>query len=67
MYIPKLFAEDRPEILHDCMVRHPLATLVTLGPDGLEANPLPLIHDPAPREGAPHGERAAEAVGGTGR
>lgn len=42
MYIPSHFAEDRPEVLHALMRRHPLATLVTLGASGLVANHIPL-------------------------
>jgi transcriptional regulator len=34
------------------MTRHPLATVVTLGADGLDANHLPLLHQADP---APHG------------
>lgn len=43
MYLPTHFAEDRPEVLQALMRAHPLATLVTFGPDGLMANSLPLL------------------------
>ena len=43
MYIPPQFREDRPEILHEAIRRIGLATLVTQGAAGLEANHLPLI------------------------
>ena len=50
MYLPAHFEETRVEVLHDLMRVHPLATLVTLTTDGLEANHIPLeIHpEPAP-------------------
>lgn len=50
MYIPKQFDEPRTEVLHALMRTRPLATLVTHGPDGLEANhiPLHLAPEPAP-------------------
>ncbi len=43
MYRPAMFREDRPEILHALMRAHPLATLVTAGSQGLEANLLPFL------------------------
>lgn len=43
MYQPRSFEETRPEILHALMRARPLATLVTLTADGLEANPVPLL------------------------
>lgn len=42
MYRPDHFEEIRPEALRDLIRRHPLATLVTLGANGLEANHIPL-------------------------
>ncbi|WP_418317303.1 FMN-binding negative transcriptional regulator [Piscinibacter sakaiensis] len=45
MYQPRHFEERRPEVLHRLMVDHPLALLIHHGPDGLAANPLPLLHD----------------------
>jgi transcriptional regulator len=48
MYLPSHFEEKRPEVLFDLMAKHPLATLVHVDPGGLEANHLPLLHDPAP-------------------
>jgi len=41
MYIPSHFAESRPQVLLDIIANHPLGTLVTYGPNGLEANHLP--------------------------
>lgn len=42
MYLPKHFAEPRVEVMHELMRAHPLATLVTLSSDGLDANHIPL-------------------------
>lgn len=50
MYVPPHFAEDRLPVLFDAMRRARLATLVTLGADGLEATPLPLLLDEAEGE-----------------
>ena len=45
MYNPAHFAETRPDVLHAFMRSHPLATLVTNGPDGPEAVHLPVFLD----------------------
>lgn len=45
MYLPKHFAETDLRVLHDLMRAHPLATLVSHGPDGLNANHVPLQLD----------------------
>jgi transcriptional regulator len=47
MYVPPQFAEDRLDVLQDAMRRTGLANLVTVGPDGLIASPLPLMLDAA--------------------
>jgi transcriptional regulator len=47
MYVPPAFAEDRLPVLHEAIRRTSLATLVTFGPDGLLATPLPLLLDAA--------------------
>lgn len=53
MYVPRTNAEDRPEVLADLIRAHPLATLVSTGPNGeLWATHLPVIYDPAR---GPHG------------
>lgn len=52
MYLPKHFAVSDPARLHDLMRAFPLATIVTHGPDGLEANHVPLLLD---TEAGPHG------------
>jgi transcriptional regulator len=43
MYIPKHFAEDDVAEMHALMRARPLATLVSHGADGLNANHLPLL------------------------
>jgi transcriptional regulator len=50
MYIPHHFREERSHVLQELIRTHSLATLVTLGPEGLLANHLPMILDiePAP-------------------
>jgi transcriptional regulator len=47
MYNPPQFREERIEVLHDFIREHPLATLVTTGYNGLEANHVPMILDAA--------------------
>jgi len=46
MYVPPQFREDRLEVLHAAMESAPFANLVTMGADGLDATPLPLLLDP---------------------
>ena len=41
MYRPPAFREDRKEVLHEAIRRHPLATLITRGQSGLVANVVP--------------------------
>ena len=45
MYLPKHFAETDIGVMHGLMRTHPFATLVTQGPDGLDANHIPLQLD----------------------
>jgi transcriptional regulator len=45
MYVPKHFAEERIDVLHDTIERVGFATLVTMGSSGLIATHLPLILD----------------------
>jgi transcriptional regulator len=40
------FREERLPVLHELIRREPFATLVTLGPDGLVADHLPMLLDP---------------------
>lgn len=42
MYVPAHFEESKIETLHDLMVAHPLATLVTMTSNGINANHIPL-------------------------
>ncbi len=42
MYTPRHFEEPRTDVMHRLMREHPLATLVTIGPDGPDANAIPL-------------------------
>ncbi len=43
MYIPKHFAEHDIAEMHALIRAHPLAMLVSHGPDGLDANHIPLL------------------------
>jgi transcriptional regulator len=43
MYQPAHFREDRIEVQHDLIRRHPLGLLVTAGPGGLTANQIPFL------------------------
>lgn len=59
MYRPTHFEENRTEVLHALMRTHPLGQLVTHGPDGLDANPLPFELDPT---AGPHGTLRAHVA-----
>ncbi len=50
MYLPAHFEEKRTAVLHALMRAHPLATLVTLGGSGLDANHVPVetLAEPPP-------------------
>lgn len=61
MYLPSHFEERRPEVLRVLIERHPLGTLVTTGPGGLEANHIPFLYDPEP---GPHGTLLAHVARG---
>jgi transcriptional regulator len=52
MYQPPAFREDRPEVLHALIRKHPLGLLITAGPAGLLANLFPFLLD---TEGAEKG------------
>jgi transcriptional regulator len=43
MYLPPVFREDDPAVLAEVIRRHPLATLITSGPDALIANLAPFL------------------------
>lgn len=42
MYKPKIFSEDRAEVLQKFIQEHPLATLITSGSSGIMANLIPM-------------------------
>lgn len=42
MYNPPHFREERVEVMHDLMQAYPLSILITNGPAGLIANPVPM-------------------------
>src|SRR5438045_9651184 len=48
MYTPKHFEETRVDVLHNLIRAHPLAALVTLTTNGLDANHIPFEVDPEP-------------------
>ncbi|MCC7049540.1 MAG: FMN-binding negative transcriptional regulator [Alphaproteobacteria bacterium] len=52
MYLPTQFKEERTDVLHAAIRQARLGTLVTLGPQGLEASHVPMLVDPEP---APYG------------
>lgn len=45
MYQPPAFREDRLEIQHALIRAHPLGLLISVGPSGVEANPIPFLLD----------------------
>jgi len=52
MYQPPHFREERLDVQHDLIRAHPLGLLITSGPGGLMANPIPFLIDPG---ASPHG------------
>jgi transcriptional regulator len=46
MYVPAQFRETRLDVLHGLMRARPLASLITLGASGLEANHVPFFFSP---------------------
>lgn len=50
MYQPPHFRETRLDVLHSLIGKEPLGLLVTNGPDGPVANPLPFLLDAAASE-----------------
>jgi transcriptional regulator len=59
VYLPAHFAEETPEALHHLIAHNPLGALVTLGPDGLDANHIPFELDAAT---GPHGTLRAHVA-----
>jgi transcriptional regulator len=45
MYQPAHFKEERLEVLHALIQSHPLGLLISVGPEGLEANGIPFLLD----------------------
>lgn len=45
MYVPSSFEENRPAVLHELMDRNPLATVVAVTADGIQANHIPVMHE----------------------
>lgn len=43
MYNPKMFREERLSVLHALIREHPLATLITHGEHGIQANLIPFV------------------------
>lgn len=59
MYVTPLFKEEELPVLHDAIRQSGLATLVTLGADGMEASHVPMLLDPEPAPfGTLHGHIA---------
>lgn len=52
MYLPKHFDEPRVEVMTALIRERPLATVIALTARGLEANHIPLLHEP---DGGPFG------------
>ncbi len=50
MYVPEHFSIKKPEDLHRIIHSHPLGVLVTLTPEGLDANHIPFEFDPGKGE-----------------
>jgi transcriptional regulator len=58
MYIPKAFLEERPEVIAEAIRTARIGELITLGPDGLEATPIPLLLEPGGAHGTLRGHVA---------
>ena len=59
MYVPPAFEENDLSVLHGAIRQSGLATLVTLGAEGLEASHVPMLLDPDPAPlGTLHGHVA---------
>ncbi|KNZ32895.1 MAG: transcriptional regulator [Methylibium sp. NZG] len=62
MYLPSHFEESRPEVLHELVRMHPLGLLITLGPTGLQANPVPFMLDVNADADGDHGAAPAPVL-----
>ncbi len=52
MYTPKVNVEERLPVLVSMMAAHPLAAVISMGPEGLLASHIPLVHE---SDGSPFG------------
>lgn len=59
MYVPAHFEENRPEVLQALIADQPLGALVTVSPQGLDANHVPFEFDAAR---GPHGTLRAHVA-----
>ncbi len=59
MYQPPHFVETRLDVLHALIRAHPLGLLISVGPDGPMADPLPFLIDAAVE---PHGRLRAHVA-----
>ncbi len=59
MYCPKAFSEQRPEAMLALMAAYPLATVISHGADGLVAEHVPLLYEPAKEAGTGSGSSGA--------
>jgi hypothetical protein len=50
MYLPEAFREERPEVLQEFIVRHPLGALICTTADGLTADHVPMMLEPPPSD-----------------
>jgi transcriptional regulator len=64
MYCPVHFREERIDILHGLIHAHPFAQLITVGGQGPEANPLPLLID---SQASAHGTLRGHLARGNGQ
>jgi transcriptional regulator len=64
MYMPAQYDETRPEVLQRLIADHPLGALVTVGPDGLDANHIPFefAWGGHPSDEGPHGTLRAHVA-----
>jgi transcriptional regulator len=51
MYVPRAFAEERPEVIAEAIRAARIGELVTMTSGGLEATPLPLLLEPGGEHG----------------
>ena len=61
MYVPDQFREDRAQVLRAFIARHPLAVLVAVTPEGLDANHIPLLWLERPNSATALGGHVAKA------